>query len=245
MSERAGPERIGPETSLDALRARIRALEGGGSGFARCCARLGEPLDAALPWRGLPAGALHELRGPAAGALAAAFARRFLEHRGALVWIQSERDAARRGALYGPGLAAFGIAPQRLLLVRCRDGREVLWSFEEALRCPGVACAVAEADRLDLLASRRLQLAAEGGGGAGLLLGDDSEDLGPCAALTRWRAAPLPAAGGGLVLRLELRRIRGGAPAAWTVAWDERTLAFAVAAGLADRAGAAERRATG
>ncbi|MDF1585631.1 ImuA family protein [Marinimicrococcus flavescens] len=234
-----------PEMSLDALRARIRALEGGGTGFARRCAMLGEPLDEALPWRGLPAGALHELRGPAAGALAAAFARRFLEHRGALVWIQDERDAARQGALYGPGLAAFGIAPGRLLVARCRSGREVLWSFEEALRCPGVACAVAEADRLDLLASRRLQLAAESGGGAGLVLGGDVESLSPCAALTRWRATPLPSPGGGLLLRLELRRIKGGAPAMWTVSWDERTLAFTVAAGLADRAGDAWRRAAG
>ena len=150
---------------LNELRARVRAIEGGGLDFGRAAARLGQLLDAGLPWGGLPYRSLHEVGGLAATSAVAAFARRFLERGGALVWCRNARVASELGELYGPGLARFGLAPDRVILVQCRDEAEVLWSFEEALRCRGVACAVAEIGRLDLLLSRRLQLAVETGGG--------------------------------------------------------------------------------
>ena len=52
--------------ALESLRARVRAIEGGGVDFGRAVARLGEPLDAALSWGGLPYRALHEISGLAA-----------------------------------------------------------------------------------------------------------------------------------------------------------------------------------
>ena len=51
---------------LDSLRARVRAIEDGGVAFGREVARLGPPLDEALPWGGLPYRALHEVGGLAA-----------------------------------------------------------------------------------------------------------------------------------------------------------------------------------
>lgn len=216
MAERAG---------LDGLRARVRAIEGGGVDFGRAVASLGPPLDAALPWGGLPYRALHEIGGLAATSAVAGFASRFLARRGALVWSRNARIAAELGELYGPGLARFGLGPERLIVVRCADEGEVLWSFQEALRCRGVACAVAEIGRLDLLASRRLQLAAEAGGGAGLVLRPEP-DAQPNAALTRWRAEPL-AKLDGIFWRLILWRAKGGAPGIWPVRWDEEALAFA------------------
>jgi protein ImuA len=212
---------------LDSLRARVRAIEGGGVDFCREVARLGPPLDAALPWGGLPYRALHEIGGLAATSAVAGFARCFLARGGALVWSRHARVAAQLGELYGPGLARFGLGPERLIVVQCADEDEVLWSFEEALRCRGVACAVAEVGQLDLLASRRLQLAAEAGGGAGLVLRPEPDAL-PNAALTRWRAEPL-ARIDGLFWRLVLWRAKGGAPGVWTVRWDERALSFAPA----------------
>ena len=173
----------------------MRAIEGGGVDFGRAVARLGQPLDAALPWGGLPYRALHEVGGLAATSAVAGFASRFLARGGALVWCRNARVTAELGELYGPGLARFGLGPERLIVVRCSDEGEVLWSFEEALRCRGVACAVAEVDRLDLLASRRLQLAVEAGGGAGLVLRPEV-DPAPNAALTRWRAEPMAAVDG-------------------------------------------------
>jgi protein ImuA len=210
---------------LDALRAQVRAIEGGGVDFGRAVARLGEPLDTALPWGGLPYRALHEVGGRAATSAVAGFASRFLARGGGLVWCRNARVAAELGEIYGPGLARFGLGPEQLILVRCADESEVLWSFEEALRCRGVACAVAEIDRLDLLASRRLQLAVEAGGGAGLVLRPQA-DPAPNAALTRWRAEPL-ATVDGTAWRLILWRAKGGAPGVWAVRWDERALAFA------------------
>ena len=193
-------------------------------------------LDRDLPWGGLPMAALHEVSGRAASGLAAALAGRCLGRQGALLWCQNERVARVEGELYGPGLARFGLSADRIVLVRCRDEREVLWACEEALRCRGVACAVAELGRLDLLTSRRLQLAAEAGGGVGLMLRPGEPDPAPNAALTRWRAEPVAEG----TWRLILWRCKGGAPAVWMVRWDEATLSFALAQSLADRAAPAE-----
>lgn len=225
---------------IEELRAQVRAIEGGGIDFGREAASLGDGLDAGLPWRGLPYRALHEVSGLAASSAAAALAQRFLARGGALVWCRNTTLSGELGEIYGPGLARFGLDPERVILVRCGNEREVLWSFEEALRCRGVACAVAEiGSRLDLLTSRRLQLAVEAGGGAGLALRPVEPDPSPNAALTRWRAEPMPAADG-IFWRLILWRVRGGAPGVWTVRWDEQALSFALAAGMADRADATQ-----
>ena len=97
--------------------------------------------------------------------------------------------------------------------------------MEEALRCTAVTGALlALGDtsdhgetRLDLTATRRLQLAAEAGGGLGLLLGPDAPGPEHTAAATRWRVGSLHAAGDGYGLddprwQLELLRARGGRP---------------------------------
>lgn len=224
---------------LEALRARVRTIEGGGIALGRDVARLGAPLDGDLPWQGLPRRAVHEVGGTAASSFAAALAARFLrDDRGSLIWCQTARSEQQLGALYGPGLAPYGLDWRRLVLVRAADEREVLWAVEESLRSPAVTCAVAELSRVDLVTSRRLQLAAESGRGAGILLRTGVLDPTPNAALTRWRAEPLPGADG-LAWRLILWRCRGGAPGTWTVGWDERTLAFAVAPGMAAGAGPA------
>jgi protein ImuA len=228
-----GSEAMTASAKLDELRARVRALEGGGIAFGREVARLGGPLDRDLPWGGLPCRALHEVSGLAATSATAAFARRFLARGGALVWCRNARLTGELGELHGPGLARFGLAPSQVIVVQAEDTAEVLWSFAEALRCRGVACAVAEIGRLDLVLSRRLQLAVEAGGGAGLVLRPEPDPT-PNAALTRWRAEPVPAADG-VFWRLVLWRARGAAPGVWTVRWDEPTLSFALAVGMADR----------
>jgi protein ImuA len=227
-----------PNTSLDELRARIRAIEGSGPALAREAARLGSVLDTGLPWGGLPYGSLHEVSGTAALRVVAGFAHRLLERPGVLVWCVACQAEEARGLPYGPGLQAFGLVSERLILVRCVDEGEVAWAAETALRSPAATCAIAELDRLDLVTSRRLQLAAEAGGGAGLLLrGGEEAEPTPNAALTRWRATGLVLPGdcsAGRPIRLDLWRAKGAAsPASWTVLWNERTLAFDPAPGLA------------
>lgn len=122
-----------------------------------------------------------------------------------------------------------------MILVRAERWPDALWAMEEALRCPAVTGAVlalaweanrqAGDDRLDLTATRRLQLAAETSGSLGLLLRPDTADPAPTAAVTRWRVGPLPTAQAGTGLddprwQLELLRARGGKPGGpWAVTW--------------------------
>ena len=146
---------------MAALRVQIATLERG-SGADPVSSRLpfGIPeLDAHLPGQGLALGAVHELfaGGPAVehGAAPALFAAAVLARRvGPVLWIAARCD------LYPPALARVGLDPARLVLVRTRCG--ALRAMEEALRHPGLAGVVCEHEgRLDLVASRRLQLAAE------------------------------------------------------------------------------------
>ena len=223
--------------ALEGLRRRIAALERGSARAIRA-RPVGFGLaavDDALPPGGLEAGALHELLGGegAGVALTALLAARSA---GLVLWCRTSRN----GSLYAPGLAAFGLAPDRLILARARSEQEALWAMEEGLRSGRLAVVVGEARKLDLTASRRLQLAAEAGGGLALLL-RPPDAAGASAAKTRWRVAPAPGAAphwrgvGQARWRLDLLRCRGANPRSWIVDWDDATHSLHLAAPLADR----------
>lgn len=248
--------------SIAELRARVADIEGagsGGGGEGQVLA-LGVPeIDAALPWGGLRLAALHEVTARDAGAgvgfMAALLARICGGDggEGVALWCLAGRSISESGSLYGPGLAAFRLEPRRLVVVRGRNDREVLWAMEEGLRSGVLAAVVAEVAKLGLSASRRLQLAAEAGGATGLLLRPRSAALGPSAALSRWRLEAAPSAPGasetevldhpgpnpgpiGAVRwRAELWRCRGAAPHAWTIEWCHETGDLAVVADLSHR----------
>lgn len=222
---------------LAELRERVRRLEGLGGADGRAVVPVGLPsLDACLPGGGLPLGALHEVVGPDAAldagcatAFAAVLLARLAAGRGPVLWVGRSRD------LYAPGLAAFGLLPQDLVLVQARPGREgdadILWALEEALRCPQVGAVLGEVAELDLTASRRLHLAAEAGGVPGLLLRLGPRRLEASAVATRWSVTALPSdaarlaadrAGSGFAVaawRAELQRCRGGRPGTWDLLW--------------------------
>ena len=265
-------ERISPVFSrgrdavLDELRGRVQALEragfGVGAGLENGGVRAldGADIDAGLPWGGLPRGALHEVAGRRDGA-AAGFAAALLARLGGhtvvngaadgagwraeiVLWCQTSLEAHEAGALHGPGIAAFGLDRRRLIVLGVRRPVDLLWAMEEGLRCPGVGAVLGEVDEIDLRASRRLQLAAEAGGAAGLLLRPRLDDLGVSAALTRWRVTPvsgpddrsrpLPTRPIGTSWAVDLWRCRGGAPRRWKLEWDEQAFRFAVVPALAD-----------
>jgi protein ImuA len=97
--------------------------------------------------------------------------------------------------VYPPALAAAGICLDRIYFLRPRTPRDLLWGMGESLRCPGVAAVIAAPGRLSRIEARRLQLAAETGGGAGLLLraAPGQGRLPPhYAAATRWVVQPAP-----------------------------------------------------
>jgi protein ImuA len=127
-----------------------------------------------------------------------------------------------------------------LLLVDGARDTDVLWATEEALRTDAVAAVVSEVEQIDLFAARRLQLAAETGGAACILLRPAEPVLEPSAAVTRWRVRPRPLVAppgelGPLAWTAELWRAKGAVPASFEVCFDESTLRFALAADLAGR----------
>ena len=235
---------------LDRLRARLARLDHAGR-TDRPVLPLGlAAVDRILPGGGLARGCLHELCGAPDRAAAAGFAAALLGRLAAdghALWIGPRDD------LYAPGLAALGLPPERLIVVRAgpRDAR--LWALEEALHSPGLTAVLAEVDRLTLTQSRRLQLAAEAKGVTAFLLrplaaGDapGARGTAPTAATTRWRITPLSAAEDASrawrppCWRVELVRCRSGRTGAWAIAWREGgfheiTGALALAAEPGDR----------
>jgi len=182
------------------------------------------------------------------GALAAAFAAGILGRLtrtgdGTVLWCLPRPD------LYGLGLAAHGLDPARLVLVRAPRDAEILWAMEEGLRAPGITAVVGEVGTLAAVASRRLQLAAERSGITAFLLrrwrdgGKAARERNlPNAAVTRWRIAALPSQPlpgepgvGRPRWRFELLRCRGGEPASWEVEEVDATGHVSLAATLADR----------
>lgn len=246
-----------PRETLAALRRSVRALEGGARAGALS---LGPGLAQALPQGGLALGALHEVApqahfdGPAAlGFILGAAARALCARPGELIWIRAR--APEFGAPYGPGLAGLGLEAARLLFVRPRRAQEALWAAEEAARTAGLAAVVAELgeEAADLVAARRLQLAAESAGGLVLLL--RPRGASPAApARTRleiaarvsrpaaWSAGKAP---GAPTFRARIARVRGGRLGTLDLEWRDAAHGFDLAAPLADAAADARSGAPG
>lgn len=182
---------------LDILRDRIRALEQGGRNTTGVLPFGVKDLDRHLPSGGLSLGAVHEIAGGGEeavdGAAAALFAAGIAARRpGQVLWCVTRPD------LFAPALRQAGLGPDRVIYVEAGDEPSLLACFEEGLRHPGLAAVVAETARLSLVASRRLQLAAEDSGGLGLAVrrwrrASEAADFGQhTASATRWRISPAP-----------------------------------------------------
>lgn len=145
------------------------------------------------------------------------------------------------GRLYGHGLSALGLDPERLVLVETARRNDTLWAIEEALRSGAPAAIVGIIDKLDLKFSQRLHLAALDCG-LPLLLLRPAHNLESSAAATRWRVGTAEAARDrfGLIVRprwhLSLERCRNGRPGEWSVEYDHVAHRFSLAAALADSA---------
>ncbi|MEO5336410.1 MAG: hypothetical protein H7841_05905 [Magnetospirillum sp. WYHS-4] len=216
------------------MRERIRRLEGrGGGGDGGLPFGLVD-IDAALPGGGLARGALHALAGerPAVSGFAAALAARLAGKEGRVLWCRAGGD------LHGPGVAAFGLPPERLVVARARRPADLLWAMEEGLKSRALAAVLGEAESLPPVTARRLQLAAETGGTPALLLLARDQ---PLPAVTRWRVTAEPSLSalpglGPPRWRLELLRCRGGGTGTWILEVSHGTAGgFALVAGLSDR----------
>ena len=204
-------------------------------------------LDERLPYRGLVAGALHEVApataddGAAALGFMVALLSRSPARQGPLLFVLSKAALGNR-ALYGHGLKGLGLDPSRLTLVETRTDRDALWALEEGLRSRALKSVAGYVSRdLDLKASRRLHLAAAKSDVLFLLLRPPDGE-GASAAATRWRIAAAAAARDrfGLIERprwgLALERCRNGRGGAWSVEFDHVAHRFGVVGAMADRA---------
>ena len=217
--------------------------------------RIGAPeIDRHLSLFGLAPGGVHEIAGSGPdeeqGAMGTGFLALWLRHCAPtlpILWASPHAD------LYPPGLAGLGLEPGRLIQIDARREKEIGWVLEEGLRCAGLGAVVGEMARIDLTASRRLQLAAEKIGIPCFILRRwPSADLArhhrrrPIAAVTRWRIQPAPGAGANGELAntgktrwlVDLWRCRNGRSASWFMevahAGEHSPLVTAVPVDLAD-----------
>jgi protein ImuA len=215
-----------------------------GMALSACVGTGAAEIDAALPWGGLPRG-LHEIAAPAGDPAKAAFAASLAARRSGdggrpILWCRPGWVARQAGDPYGPGIAALGLSPDTLILVEAAKPADLLWAMEEGAKTRGLAAVVAEGVTPDLIASRRLQLAAETGDGLVLLLPFGRQKV-PSTASTRWFLRSLPSqpeAGGPGLPRwgIELWRCRGGGRLGeWIVEWDDAALSLSMVSQLVDR----------
>ena len=145
-------------------------------------------LDEIAPGGGFRCGAIHELLfdsaapSPKSFALLLAGAAQSATG-GVIVWSDPRRE------LYPAAVSAAGLDLRRLILLRPRNAAHELSMLSECLRCRGVSATVANLNRLSNIEARRLQLAAESGGGVGIFLRPTLKgSASNYAAATRWLA---------------------------------------------------------
>jgi hypothetical protein len=196
---------------LRRLADRIRTLEAERPHFATTVS-LGLPaLEDTLPDRRLPAGSLVELLAAAPGAgawtLALVMARHACgRHKSLMI-----ADVERR--FYPPGAARLGIDLERTLVIRPKLRHKALSAVAQSLRCAAIGAVIVPFEHLPTTDFRRLQLAAENGGGIGFLVRPMTALCTPSFAAVRLAVSPAPLPDREAAvrrLRVEIVRLRGG-----------------------------------
>jgi hypothetical protein len=169
-------------------------------------------LDALAPGGGFACGAVHEVLNHSiqyrSFLLPALLARAACQDdhdgqysAGWIAWCDST------GELYPTALHALGVPMHRLLVLRPPTPMDGLWAIAECLRCKGIAACIAPVGKISRIQARRLQLAAEQGGGIGVVLRGADALRWPYAAATRWMVSP--ARGERMVQRVNVELVHG------------------------------------
>ncbi len=178
---------------MQQLSAEVRRLETAGrptndqAAISCGCAA----LDNCLPDGGyLPGSVIEYLRAmPGCGASLLAFSAAAVALRvtgGFLVVVDTQHN------IYPPSLASLGIDLEKVVWVRPQSDVDALWAVDQSLRTAAVAAVVADVERIDDRAARRMQLAAEQGGGLAMLLRPASARRGPSWAEIQWLVRAMP-----------------------------------------------------
>lgn len=185
--------------------------------------------DGLSSWFPLRRGRVHEAGGPAASAFAAICAG---SAGATTLWV---REAWRSDVLSPVGLSQFA-DPSAFLFAQAANQAEILAVMEEALRDGAAALVVAELGKaVGLKAGRRLQLAAERGGAAGLCL--TPEGAGCPAAETRWTCTPVFDPEDSTLQLWRLIKNKSGILGNWHVRWDSAARRLDVVSPAGERPG--------
>jgi protein ImuA len=228
--------------TLASLRGSIERIEAHADASAPARVALGHAEADATLQGGLALAAMHEVfaegrqSAAATGFIMGLAGLASLAGRAAarrpLVWIRQNFAEIESGALSMAGLAELGLDPRRVVTVRAADVDAALRTAADALACDALGAVVlevwGEVRQFDLVASRKLTLAAQASGVTGLLLRVAAQPQ-PSTAETRWivRAAHSPPAAtaapgsawGAPVFDAQLVRNRHGPVGRWIMEW--------------------------
>ena len=188
-------------SALAILRGQIERIETSDAVHHLDRVALGHPEADGVLQGGLARAAIHEVfcegrQGAVATGFVTGLACRVTARR-PLLWVRQEFSEMETGALSMSGLAELGLDPRRVVVVRAADVEAALRTAADALACDALGAVVlelwGEIRQFDLVASRKLTLAAQASGVAGLLLRMAAQPS-PSTAETRWmlRAAHSP-----------------------------------------------------
>jgi protein ImuA len=217
-------------STLVSLRGSIERIEQPSDAHAFNKVALGHASADAMLRGGLAVAAVHEVfaeghQGAAATGFVAGLAGR-ITPRKPLVWVRQDFADLESGALSMSGFCELGLDPRLVVTVRATDAETALRATADALACDAVGAVVlevwGETRQLDLVASRKLTLAAQASGVTALLLRVAAEPA-PSTAETRWivRAAHSPPTEGwgAPVFDANLVRNRHGPVGRWIMEW--------------------------
>lgn len=219
-------------STLARLRGSIERIETAGAHALRTVALGHAEADAVLQG-GLALAAVHEVfseghQSAAGTGFIAGLAGRLTPRR-PLVWVRQDFSEIESGALSMSGFRELGLDPRLVVTVRAADADAALRTTADALACDALGVVVleiwGEARQLDLVASRKLTLAAQASGVTALLLRVAATPQ-PSTAETRWivRAAHSPPSApwvgwGAPVFDAQLVRNRHGPVGRWIMEW--------------------------
>src|SRR5882762_4726710 len=219
--------------TLASLRGGIERIETPGDAHAQNRIALGHAGADATLCGGLARAAVHEVfaeghQSAAATGFIAGLAGRLTPRR-PLVWVRQDFSELESGALSMSGFSELGLDPRCLVTVRAADADSALRTAADALACDALGGVVLEiwgdARQLDLVASRKLTLAAQASGVTALLLRVAATPIASTAE-TRWivRAAHSPPGSifsvwGAPMFDAQLVRNRHGPVGRWIMEW--------------------------
>lgn len=192
-------------------------------------------FDQLLPARGFRPGSLVEWLSPTIGCGAMTLA--MMAGARAIGANRSSVLIDPNGDFYPPAIARAHDSFQSLFVLRPRNQRELLWTWDQVLRCRGIGMAVGWIHHAHDRLFRRLSLAAEQGQTLGMILRPFSAHREPNWADTRLLVEPRTRTDPPFLhrrtFRLSLLHARGAmAGSSIEVSWDEETFSLSLACGL-------------